>query len=609
MPHESKLAQAQNVFRQLPISGIGNTGACTITAAVLHGNYTWAELTPIPLFMLLLQIMPTRLWLGSAGDPDADGWTDHVLNRVMINAFCLGMYWALLMIIYLPGADFERTRFLMGCACFTCAGAAGVLQAVPRAFAVYAGPMILLSCYFSFMSRHEDGGTLAWAILFMNGSVLIMLRVNWINFQELVSRNRTLDALRKEAEAARQAEATFVENLNHEIRNAVSGVVGYFDIALESTLSEREQHTLLTNARDASGMLLTLLSDLLDVARLNAGRVPLSVQPFDLREVVRLSIVSTSAAIRRRPISVVSDIDDSVPLRLAGDAGRVRQIIVNLVSNAIKVMMRGTVVVRASYRRTDGRGWLDLAVIDDGPGISLAQQRTLFERFSRVTEVTGPGSRPGVKGWGLGLSISSSLVGLMQGTITVHSEPGQGAAFSMSLPLAAVEPDACAVHHDRPVTPLGRQDVSVLVVDDMPMNLLVLGKMLESLGCQVTLAEHGLDAVRYCSERRFDLVMMDVDMAEMDGVEATRHIRALDGAGGLVPIIAVTGFASAERVARMLEAGMNEHALKPMRKATAAQLLVKWIPQCASLQDMLADVSQDRPPSTTATPDAFGPAT
>jgi CheY-like chemotaxis protein len=377
-------------------------------------------------------------------------------------------------------------------------------------------------------------------------------------------------------------------------------VVGYFDIALESNLSEQEQQTLMTNARDASSMLLALLSDLLDVARLNAGRVPLSVHPFDLREVVRLSIVSTSAAIRRRPISVVSAIDSSVPQRLTGDAGRVRQIIVNLVSNAIKVMTRGTVVVQASYRRTDGQGWLDLSVIDDGPGISLAQQQTMFERFSRVTELTGPDSRPGVKGWGLGLSISASLVGLMQGTITARSELGQGAAFSMSLPLAPAEAPFDPIARDTHVTTLGRQDVSVLIVDDMPMNLLVLGKMLESLGCQVTLAEHGLDAVRYCSERRFDLVMMDVDMAEMDGVDATRHIRALDGAGATVPIIAVTGFASAEQVARMLAAGMNEHALKPMRKATAAQLLAKWVPHCASLQDMTRDAHQRESPHVAA---------
>ena len=593
MPHEAKLAQAQNAFRQVPLGIVGNLGACFITLIVLHGSYTWTQLAPLPIVLVLLQIMPTRLLLGHPGDATHPQWPEFVLKRIMKDSIYLGLYWSIAMFIYLPGADPQRTQFLMVCACFLCAGAAGVLQAVPRSFAAYAGPIIILSCYFSFTARGADHAIMATVVVVENLSVLWMLRINWLNFQELVSRNRTLDALRREAESARQAEATFVENLNHEIRNAVSGVVGYFDIALESNLSEQEQQTLMTNARDASSMLLALLSDLLDVARLNAGRVPLSVQPFDLREVVRLSIVSTSAAIRRRPISVVSAIDSAVPARLMGDAGRVRQIIVNLVSNAIKVMMRGTVIVQATYRFTDGRGWLDLSVIDDGPGISLAQQQIMFERFSRVTELTGPDSRPGVKGWGLGLSISASLVGLMQGSITVRSALGHGAAFSMSLPLAPAETPADPVVRDTHVTTLGRQDVSVLIVDDMPMNLLVLGKMLESLGCRVTLAEHGLDAVRYCSERRFDLVMMDVDMAEMDGVEATRHIRALPGPGATVPIIAVTGFASAEQVARMLNAGMNEHALKPMRKVTAAQLLAKWVPHCASLQDMAPDAFQD----------------
>lgn len=590
MPHESKLAQAQNAFRQIPLGIVGNLGACIVTLIVLYGTYTWMQLAPLPITMVVLQVTPIRLLMGRRHEHDDAQWADIVLKQVMKDSVCLGLFWGTAMIVYLPGTDFEKVRFLMVCACFLCAGAAGVLQAIPRAFAAYAGPLIFLSCYFSFTAQGTGQAALAMVVVLMNSSALWMLRINWLNFQELVSRNRTLDALRKEAESARQAEAKFVENLNHEIRNAVSGVVGYFDIALESNLSDAEQRTLMSNARDASSMLLTLLSDLLDVARLNAGRVPLSIQPFDLREVVRLSIVSTSAAIRRRPISVVSAIDESVPLRLSGDAGRVRQIIVNLVSNAIKVMTRGTVVVQASYRHTEGGGCLDLSVIDDGPGIPLAQQQAMFERFSRLTELASPGSRAGTTGWGLGLNISASLVGLMQGTITVRSALGHGAAFSLSLPLAPAQIPLDAGLRDAPITTLGRQDVSVLIVDDMPMNLLVLGKMLESLGCRVVRAEHGLDAVRYCSERRFDLVLMDVDMAEMNGIEATRHIRKLDGAGALVPIIAVTGFASSEQVARMLAAGMNEHALKPMRKATAAQLLAKWVPQsvlppCAVQQD------------------------
>lgn len=592
MPHESKLAQAQNAFRQIPISVVGNSAACCVVALMLHGSYTWMQIAPLPLVLVLVLVMPTRLMLGRLRDYAHPAWADIVLHRVMADSLYLGLYWATAILVYLPGANLEATRFLLTASCFMSACAAGVLQAVPRAFALYSGPMIVLGVYFAFSVRGESGMSLVIAVVFMNVAVLGLLRVNWMGFQELVSRNRTLDALRLEAETARQAEATFVENLNHEIRNAVSGVVGYFDIALESHLSEKEQHTLMTNARDASSMLLTLLSDLLDVARLNAGRVPLSVQPFDLREIVRLSIVSTSAAIRRRPISVFSAIDDSVPMRLEGDGGRVRQIVVNLVSNAIKVMSHGTVIIEASYRRVDGRGWLDLSVTDDGPGIPLAQQQTMFERFSRVSELATPGARAGTKGWGLGLSISASLVGLMGGTISVRSELGHGASFTMALPLAPAATPSDTGIRDPHVATLGRQDVDVLVVDDMPMNLLVLGKMLESLGCRVTLAEHGLDAVRHCSERRFDLVLMDIDMAEMDGVDATRHIRALDGPGASVPIIAVTGFASPEQVARMLNAGMNEHALKPMRKAIAAQLLARWVSQKPARTDTPASLTQ-----------------
>ena len=487
------------------------------------------------------------------------------------------------MIWYLPQTDHETKRVLLVGSCFLGAGAAGVLQAIPRAFALYAGPMYVIGFYFAINERSVDGGILAAMIAVMQISVLWMLIINHRNFRELLSRNRKLDELRREAEAARLAEAAFVENLNHEIRNAVAGVVGYFDIALESPLSEQEQTVLMTRARDASTMLMTLLSDLLDVARLNAGRVPLTIQPFELREVVRLSVVSTSAAIRRRPITVVSAIDDTVPPWLEGDAGRVRQIIVNLVSDAIKVMQRGTVVIQASYRSEAGRGWLDLAVIDDGPGIPLAQQQVMFERFSRLSDLKTSDARAGTTGWGLGLSISATLIELMQGSITVHSQPGQGATSGINLPLAPAQAPTPKETMATAASVLpSRKDFSVLIVDDMPMNLLVLAKMLESLGCRVTQAEHGLDAVALCSSERFDLVLMDVDMAEMDGIEATRRIRALPLPFSAVPIVAVTGFASPEQVARIHTSGMNAHVLKPMRKATAVQLLARWVPQTAA---------------------------
>jgi signal transduction histidine kinase/CheY-like chemotaxis protein len=581
MPQEIARAQAHNAYRQMPLGVFGNGGACLITVAILHDTFTWSELIYLPIVMGVLQFIPVSMLLGRLRHRTDPQWAAKVLRRVVADSGMLGMFWACAMIGYLPYTDHETKRLLLVCSCFLGAGAAGVLQAVPRAFALYAGPMYAIGLYFAINEWTVDGGILAGMIAMMQVAVLWMLWINHSNFLELLSRNRKLDELRREAEAARLAETAFVENLNHEIRNAVSGVVGYFDIALESRLSEHEQLTLMTRARDASSMLLTLLSDLLDVARLNAGRVPLTIQPFDLREVVRLSIVSTSAAIRRRPISVVCAIDDSVPSWLDGDAGRVRQIIVNLVSNAIKVMQRGTVVIQASYRKENGQGWLDVAVIDDGPGIPHAQQQVMFERFSRLSDFKTSGARAGTTGWGLGLSISASLIELMHGRITVHSMPGQGATFRINLPLAHVEtpvPRETLASAAASVVPL-RRDISVLIVDDMPMNLLVLSKMLESLDCRVTVAEHGLDAVSFCAAERYDLVLMDVDMAEMDGVEATRRIRALPAPFSDVPIIAVTGFASPEQVARIHASGMNAHALKPMRKATAAQLLANWVPQ------------------------------
>jgi CheY-like chemotaxis protein len=255
---------------------------------------------------------------------------------------------------------------------------------------------------------------------------------------------------------------------------------------------------------------------------------------------------------------------------------------VNLVSNAIRVMSRGTVVIQASYGYVDGQGWLTVAVIDDGPGIRAELQKVMFERFSRLSEAGGGSAISGSTGWGLGLSICASLVDLMGGRISVESEYGHGATFRVDVPMSREETPASSAEPEPAYTATIRKDFSILIVDDMPMNRLVLAKMLESLGCRVTLAESGVQALKCVASLRFDLILMDVDMAEMDGMEATRRIRAMTSGYADVPIVAVTGFASPEQVARIMASGMNDHALKPLRKTTAAQLLARWVPNATS---------------------------
>ncbi len=576
-----ELAQARVVARQVPLGFVGNSASCLVAILVMRDTFSWQALLAMVLPLAVLMIGPGMMTL-RAHDPvrDADR-ARRVLRRVLVDSFGLGVYWCVAMLVYLPHVEPGDASLLVVAAFFLAAGSAGILYPMRFAFLSYTLPIFIGSLCTAVRLIDEDGGVLLLMSILMMGGVIWMYWINWANFKQLVRRNRTLEALRGEAEAARRAEAAFVENLNHEIRNAVAGVVGYFDIARESRLTDAEHRTLIANARDASGLLLNLLSDLLDVARLSSGRTALSVEPFDVRESVRVAIVSASAGIRRRPITVMSAIDDSVPARLVGDDSRIRQILLNLVGNAIKFMTQGTIVVRAHYRDEASSGWLELAVADDGPGIALERQATMFERFSRPSEAVEPTQARRRVGSGLGLSICASLVDLMGGRIRVESQPGHGATFYISLPLARAQTDAPAAAPAVAGAIRVRSNFAVLIVDDMPMNLLVLGKMLEGLGCRVSTAQSGTQAVALCAQTTFDLVLMDIDMADMDGKEATRRIRAMPGPAGQVPIVAVTGFAAPEQVASILAAGMNDHALKPMRKAAVERLLARWVPDPA----------------------------
>jgi two-component system, sensor histidine kinase len=371
---------------------------------------------------------------------------------------------------------------------------------------------------------------------------------------------------RDAAQSASRAKSEFLANMSHEIRTPLNGVLGMAQVMARHPLAP-DQAERLEVIRAGGESLLSVLNSVLDISKIEAGRLDLERRPFDLAEAVHAACDAFAAQARQKDLTFEMDIAPAALGAWIGDVVRVRQVLANLVSNAVKFTSRGQVAVRVE---ATGHG-LAFQVSDSGVGVPPEHLPRLFEKFSQADSSTT--RRFG--GTGLGLAISRELVELMGGTVTAASVLGEGSTFTFELPIerstqVAERMTAAAEREAGPRGPL-----TILAAEDNPTNRLILSALLEPLDVDLMLAENGVEAVAACDRRRFDVILMDAQMPEMNGLEAARAIRLLEVRRGLArtPIIALTANVMSHQIETYLAAGMDGCVAKPIDSAKLLQAI------------------------------------
>jgi PAS domain S-box-containing protein len=362
----------------------------------------------------------------------------------------------------------------------------------------------------------------------------------------------------------------FLANMSHEIRTPLNGVVGLTSILSESDLTA-DQRQLVLGTQQSAEMLLTLVNDILDLSKIEAGSLLLEQTPFAIRDWVNEMAENGFAKARRKGLDVRLDVSAELPPRLVGDANRIGQVLTNLIDNAVKFTTSGRVsVVAVPSQAPDGRRMLRVSVTDSGIGIPLDKQAVVFEKYRQADSSTT--RRYG--GSGLGLAICRQLATLMDGDIGLESTEGVGSTFWFAIPLAAAPAEEPEMDETAPPAPSASRPPATpraLLVEDNPTNQFVARRFIEKAGCVVDVASNGAEALEKIAAADFDVVFMDCQMPIMDGYEATKRIR--QGRLSTVPIVAMTAHAMKGDRERCLAVGMTEYLSKPLKPDTVAEMI------------------------------------
>ncbi len=424
--------------------------------------------------------------------------------------------------------------------------------------------------------RVHSSPIVALAPLPLLGLVWLFARERRQRLESLLELNSAYRRARDEAVEASRLKSTFLANVSHEIRTPMNGVIGMNELLLHTELDEEQREFAEQVARSGEHM-IAIINDILDISKIEGGRVEVDIAEFDLHEAVEVAVGPATLDAQKKKVELGIHVARDVPALVRGDGARVRQVLSNVVANAVKFTPAGSVTVRVGRAPSRQGDRIRFEVADTGIGIDPAVIDKMFEPFMQadvsMTRVYG--------GNGLGLAISKELVELMGGAIGAESEPGRGSVFWFELPLPEIAGAGAARERTLPAAERTATAASplVLVVEDSPVNRLVAVHVLERCGFRSHVVNDGREALGALSTQRYDAVLMDCQMPDIDGYEATRELRRREaGRARHTPVIAMTAHAMAGDREKCLDAGMDDYIAKPVRSQTLVDVLRRWIP-------------------------------